>query len=243
LADEHGIWYVADAAQSLGAERNGMPASALADAWVVSFTTGKTLFAGEGGAVLTNNTELYQKLIWHTQHPSRQVKTLGSSLSNEFSFNARIHPLAAVWATAAFDESLKQLRRHRDECFRLIKILNETGLINPILFEREGISSTFFRLSASWKAGSRPHELLSELRERRFLMRLVQSPLTLLYRQAAFVAQYGRKYDARLRCRRAEREAPRRFCLSHNAPHSPVSPTNSYRADERVGECGKTLNL
>ncbi|MFM7368476.1 MAG: DegT/DnrJ/EryC1/StrS family aminotransferase, partial [Sphaerospermopsis kisseleviana] len=46
IADEYGLWYIADAAQSLGAYREGIPASALADALVVSFTVGKTVFAG-----------------------------------------------------------------------------------------------------------------------------------------------------------------------------------------------------
>ena len=40
-----------DAAQSLGATRHGRPASARADAVVVSFTSGKPLDASEGGAV------------------------------------------------------------------------------------------------------------------------------------------------------------------------------------------------
>jgi perosamine synthetase len=31
VADEHGLWYVADAAQSLGARRDGLPASSLAE--------------------------------------------------------------------------------------------------------------------------------------------------------------------------------------------------------------------
>ena len=50
IADEFDLWLISDAAQSLGAERNGQPASSLADAIVISMTAGKTLFAGEGGA-------------------------------------------------------------------------------------------------------------------------------------------------------------------------------------------------
>jgi dTDP-4-amino-4,6-dideoxygalactose transaminase len=96
IADHYGIFYIADAAQSFGASRNDLPASALADALVVSFTFGKSLFAGEGGAILTNNEELYRKLLWWTQHPMRQRLELGLDLDNEFAINARIHPLAAI---------------------------------------------------------------------------------------------------------------------------------------------------
>lgn len=217
LADEYGLWYIADAAQSLGAHRDGLPASVLADALVVSFTAGKTVFAGEGGAVLTNNTDLYQKLIWYTQHPSRQRRELGLHLDNEFAINARIHPLAAVWANAAFEASLGKLTDHQRECFRMIAALNESSLTEPIAFEKEDIEPSFFRLTAAWKDRPRESALLIEFRRRGVAVSLSPPPVRLIYRQPAFVAQYGHRLK-RARCPQAEHQARKRFCLVKREP-------------------------
>ncbi len=76
IADEAGVWLVIDAAQSLGARIGEGRASRLADAVVVSFTSRKSVCAGEGGAVLTANRELYERLVWWTQHPFRQRRAV-----------------------------------------------------------------------------------------------------------------------------------------------------------------------
>jgi perosamine synthetase len=214
LADEFGLWYIADAAQSLGAFRNGMPGSSLADALIVSFTTGKTVFAGEGGAVLTNNADLYQKLVWHTQHPYRQRRDIGLQLSNEFALNGRIHPLAAVWANATFEDSLRTLKQHQAESFKIIDTLNSSGLTEEIDFERHDILPAFFRLTAAWKGPARPFELLRYLEKNVVPAKLEPMPIQLIYKQTAFLAQDERSSKSIHRCLQAELQFERRFCVS-----------------------------
>jgi len=211
VADEHGLWYVSDAAQSLGAEREGRPASQHADALVVSFTAGKTLFAGEGAAIMTDNTDLYEKLVWHTQHPHRQKRDLRLSLGNEFSLNMRMHPLAAVWANAAWDEALQRLEERRSRCFELLGVLNETGLVEEIAFEEQGIHPSFFRTTATWKGKAREEDLLAELRASGMEARVEPASLQPIYRQAAYRAQYDAVQGPN--CPVAEKQATRRFCL------------------------------
>lgn len=213
IADRHGLWYIADGAQSLGAHRDGLPASHLADAVVTSFTTGKSVFAGEGGAIITNNTELYQKLIWHTQHPYRQQRELGLHLWNEFALNARIHPLAAVWANATFKTSLQSLKAWQEECFALIEVLNRSSLTAPIEFEQQSVAPSFFRLTAAWKGRPQEARLLETLKQHNSRVAIVPSPVTLLYEQASFLAQYRRRFCLPFPCVNAARQAARRFCL------------------------------
>jgi perosamine synthetase len=213
LADEFGIWYIADAAQSLGAYRNGRPASSMADALVVSFTVGKTIFAGEGGAILTNHDALYEKLVWYTQHPERQRRELGINLVNEFALNARIHPLAAQCANAVFDQSLARLREHQRQCFIYICKLNALALTEPIRFKEEGIEPSFFRLTAAWKGKPGEAALVKQLGS----ISLAEPPIRLLYQQAAFIAQYWRRFKTAPRCPEAERQTTRRVCVISNA--------------------------
>jgi perosamine synthetase len=191
IADEFGLWYIADAAQSFGGMRAGLPASAPADAIVVSFTFGKSLFAGEGGAIVTDNEELYQKLVWWTQHPDRQRRDLGLRLENQFGLNGRIHPLAAVIANASFESSLAELRVDRAERMAVVDALNEIGLTVPMPFETEGILPTFFSLVAQWCDRAEPERLITALAERGWRMKVAELPCGWIPSQASFIAQYG----------------------------------------------------
>ena len=213
ITDQYGLFYIADAAQSFGASRNDLPASALADALVVSFTFGKSLFAGEGAAILTNDENLYHKLIWWTQHPMRQKIELGIDLDNEFAINARIHPLAAVWANAVFNESLDAVAKRQVECFEIIDALNEIGLTERITFREWEIMPSFFRLAATWKNESQEDALLKALGDRGFSnISLEPPPVRLLYQQPAFLSQYG-DFGVSYSCPNAEHYAERQVCL------------------------------
>lgn len=213
LADKYGLWYISDSSQSFGAKREGFPAGAFADAIVTSFAAGKTLFAGEGGAVITDNTELFQKLVWFSQHPLRHKKEFGLLIYNEFGFNGRIHPVAAIWANALFDSSLKELGQYQKFCYKAINALNEIGLTIPIEFCSEQIEPSFFRLTAEWKDKPEPTGLERELKKRGFSLQVGDIPIQLLYRQEAFIAQYSALAKKANHCLQAERQAERRFCL------------------------------
>ncbi|MDF0555616.1 DegT/DnrJ/EryC1/StrS family aminotransferase [Kamptonema sp. UHCC 0994] len=213
IADEYGLWYIADAAQSLGAYRDGMPASALADAIVVSFTVGKSVFAGEGGAILTDNAELYQKLVWLTQHPYRQKRDVGLFLDNEFGLNSRIHPLAAVIANAIFEGALAQLQVHQADCFRLIETLNAIGLTQPIRFQQQQIIPSFFRLTAAVLEDVSEAEIQSALKEHGLSVILSPPPIRLIYRQPSFLAMYSQPVRE---CPIAEQQASLRVSFEFN---------------------------
>jgi perosamine synthetase len=72
-----------------------------ANAVVFSFTCGKSLFAGEGGMIVTPHREFFHRLVWETQHPLRQLRDVPDLPPNELALNLRINSLAAVWADAA----------------------------------------------------------------------------------------------------------------------------------------------
>ncbi len=210
LADEYGLVYVADAAQSFGALRDGVPASSLADALVLSFTTGKSLAVGEGGAVLTNSADIYEKLLWHTQHPQRQRRELGLHHDNEFALNARIHPWAAMQADAQFDQALQSVQSRRLECYSVIQALNSSGLTERITLPDGRVEPSFSRLTSLWRDRPRPACLKGALGG---TFDVIPAPVRLLYRQPAFLSQYGNTLRSAPRCPEAERQARKRFEL------------------------------
>ncbi len=68
ICDEFGLIFIEDAAHSIGTKYNGKYVGKLADMTCFSFHPVKTVTAGEGGAILTNDDELYKKLVLAHAH-------------------------------------------------------------------------------------------------------------------------------------------------------------------------------
>ena len=144
---QHGLFYISDSAQSLGAARDKYPAGFFADATVLSFSPGKSFFGGEGGAVVTDNAELHEKLIWYSQHPARQKKMFGLNGYNEYSpLNGRLNPLAAILLNDMFDHYKKKTVAYQSQCFDMVCQLKNEGLIIASEQLQESDSSTYFNL-------------------------------------------------------------------------------------------------
>ena len=62
IADERNLFLLEDCAHCVEGSRNDIQPSNLSDAAVFSFYATKNLTCGEGGAIATNNTELFEKL-------------------------------------------------------------------------------------------------------------------------------------------------------------------------------------
>ncbi|MCQ2526092.1 MAG: UDP-4-amino-4,6-dideoxy-N-acetyl-beta-L-altrosamine transaminase [Lachnospiraceae bacterium] len=68
ICDEHNLVLIEDAAHSIGTEYKGKKVGSIADMTTFSFHPVKTITAGEGGAILTNDDELYKKLVLAHAH-------------------------------------------------------------------------------------------------------------------------------------------------------------------------------
>ncbi len=76
LCKKHGLLLIEDAACAIGASHDGIVCGELSDLACYSFHGRKIITTGEGGAVVTNNRELYQKL--------RAISSLGVDASDKF---------------------------------------------------------------------------------------------------------------------------------------------------------------
>lgn len=68
ICDEYGLVFIEDAAHSIGTKYNGKQVGSLADMTTFSFHPVKTITGGEGGAILTNNDDYYQRLVLAHAH-------------------------------------------------------------------------------------------------------------------------------------------------------------------------------
>ena len=68
ICDRYELIFIEDAAHAIGTKYNGKPIGSLADMTCFSFHPVKTVTAGEGGAITTNDDELYHKLVLAHAH-------------------------------------------------------------------------------------------------------------------------------------------------------------------------------
>lgn len=68
ICNEHGLYLIEDAAHAIGTKYKGQPVGSIADITCFSFHPVKTITSGEGGAITTNDDELYRKLVLYHAH-------------------------------------------------------------------------------------------------------------------------------------------------------------------------------
>ena len=68
ICDKHNLIFIEDAAHSIGSSRNGKMVGSIADITTFSFHPVKTITGGEGGAVMTNDAELYKRIVLAHAH-------------------------------------------------------------------------------------------------------------------------------------------------------------------------------
>ena len=68
ICNKHNLVFIEDAAHSIGTKYNGQMVGSLADMTCMSFHPVKTITAGEGGAILTNDDELWKRLVLARTH-------------------------------------------------------------------------------------------------------------------------------------------------------------------------------
>ncbi len=96
LAKARGVLVIEDACHALGAEYRGRKIGGLSDLSVFSFHPVKPITTGEGGAILTNNKEYYEKMLLLRTHgiakDPRKTDGLGKWFyeMTELGFNNRI---------------------------------------------------------------------------------------------------------------------------------------------------------
>jgi len=128
LARQHGLKVVEDACQAHGALWEGRPAGSLGDAGCFSFYPGKNLGAyGDGGAVVTNDSDLADRL--------RLLRNYGQRPKNvhiQLGYNARLDTLQAAVLLVKLrhlDEWNERRRRAAEEYRRA---LADSELVLPV---------------------------------------------------------------------------------------------------------------
>ena len=134
ICNKHNLIFIEDAAHALGTKYRGRAVGSLADMTEFSFHPVKTCTAGEGGAVTTNNDELYKKLLLFRTHGITRNRVL---MNNEcegswyyeqvaLGYNYRITDIQAALLSSQLDKldmfarRRKELVKRYDDAFKSV---------------------------------------------------------------------------------------------------------------------------
>ena len=129
ICKKNNLVLIEDGAHSVGTKYNGVPVGQIADMTTFSFHPVKTVTGGEGGVVLTNSEEYYQKLLLFRSHGiTRDASLLENEVDGpwyyeqiDLGYNYRMTDIQAGLIISQLDK-LEQFKKRRKE---LVKRYNE----------------------------------------------------------------------------------------------------------------------
>jgi len=110
FADNHGLKIVEDAAPAIGTQIGSKFAGTFGDFGCFSFQGAKLLVTGEGGMLVTDNLELYEK-AWKIQDHGRKP---GTFWIEELGHKYKMNNITAALGLAQFNRASVQIERKRE---------------------------------------------------------------------------------------------------------------------------------
>lgn len=99
IARKHKLLFIEDASHALGARYKNKKIGTIGDMTTFSFHPVKNITTGEGGAITTNNKQLYEKLLLYRNHGIERDET-GQNKMVELGFNYRITDIQCALGTS-----------------------------------------------------------------------------------------------------------------------------------------------
>lgn len=117
IARKHNLLLIEDAAESLGATIDGRKVGSFGSAAILSFCSNKVITTGEGGAVVTNDREIYEKLKLIRSHGRAETANYFSSTEYmdyvELGYNFRMSDITAGLGIAQLKKIAKVIEMRR----------------------------------------------------------------------------------------------------------------------------------
>ncbi len=141
IARKHHIAVIEDAAEAIGAQYKGKPAGSFGDVGIFSFNATKLVIAGQGGAAVTDNRKVFERMKLYAHHGINKKPNARYYWSMALGFNYNWTNIQAALALAQL-RRLRELVEKRRKIFRWYKqrLQNLKGV--HFLKEVKGVRST-----------------------------------------------------------------------------------------------------
>ncbi len=126
IASKHSLYVVEDACQSLGSTYNGKQTGSIGEIGCFSFYASKVLTSGEGGAIVTNNKELADRIRMIRNHGM-----LEGYDTRIFGLNLRMTEISAAIAKVQMRKMKRMLQIRRKNAVMLTKLLRDLDIELP----------------------------------------------------------------------------------------------------------------
>lgn len=133
ICKKHSLILIEDAAHSIGTKYQGTPVGSIADLTTFSFHPVKTITAGEGGAVMSRDPELAQRVLMFARHGITRDRGLLQDLNNSnwyyeqqmLGYNYRLTDIQCALALSQLDKLDLFAARRRELVRRYDEALGE----------------------------------------------------------------------------------------------------------------------
>lgn len=133
ICQKRGLVLIADAAHSIGTSCRGTPVGSIADLTTFSFHPVKTITAGEGGAVMSKDPELAQRVLMYARHGITRDQALLQDQGNSswyyeqqlLGYNYRMTDIQCALALSQLDKLDRFAARRRELVQRYDQALGE----------------------------------------------------------------------------------------------------------------------
>jgi perosamine synthetase len=147
VARRHGIWIVEDSAEAMGSRLGAGVAGSFGDTGVFSFHGSKTMTTGEGGMVVTDDAEIYARMMVLRDHGRNPGDV--AFFNSEVAYKYKMSGVQAALGLAQL-ERIEELVAKKRIIFRLYqkRLGHIDGFaLNP---ERDGERNSFWMSTLVW---------------------------------------------------------------------------------------------
>ena len=128
ICDKYQLVFIEDAAHAIGTKYNGKQIGSLADMTCFSFHPVKTITSGEGGAITTNNEQLYKKLVLAHTHGITRDEAMMEEVPHE-----------GIW----YYEQISLGYNYRMTDFQAALLVSQLKKIDKFIERRQEISNRY----------------------------------------------------------------------------------------------------
>jgi perosamine synthetase len=183
ICEERGLILIEDAAESLGARIDSKSVGTFGHAAILSFCGNKVITTGEGGMVLTNSGEIYEKLKLIRSHGRLEAEPYFLTTKTldyvTLGFNWRIPTIVAALGISQIkkiDKVIEMRRRNADYLTNELRSIE--GVITP--YEPPGFFCTYQMYTIRVKNGLRD-KLREHLAKKQIMSKVYFEPVHFTY--------------------------------------------------------------